>query len=151
VDVAIKDENGCGGFMFDGSRVIGFAHKWSDERDTAKFDVRESTGYVEVLGAVFWFRQFGAFFEKKRLLLFLDNATAVQGIQAAYSKNTPINPLIAAARRIRAKHNITLSTRFLKSELNAIADHLSHLRVLEAHCSEKCLLSETHLSMTLNP
>ena len=96
--------------------------------------VRESTAYLEVLGAVYWFRQFGAFCEKRRLLLFMDNGTAVQGIQAAYSKIAAINPLIAEARKLSAQHHITLRTRFVRTELNEIADHLFYLRIEEARC-----------------
>jgi len=121
--------------MFDGSQVIGFFHKWSDtERDGAFVKMRESTGHLEVLGAKLWFQAFGSHCRAKRLLLFMDNGAAVQGLQAAYSKTASMNPLIAAARRISAEYHITLRTRFARGELNEIADHLSHLRIAEARC-----------------
>ena len=133
VDASTKD--GCGGIMYDGTEVHGFIHLWSDEERRQAF-VKEalSTGALELMGVVHWFKRFGSRCCSKRLLLLVDNSAAVTGLEAAYSKTESLSPSILEARRCCAHSFITLRVRYINSCLNTIADHLSHNREAEARC-----------------
>ena len=125
---------GCGGFLFLHGKLIGFLHKWTQEdRDRSFVVQRESTGALELLGAIHWARRFASRCKALRLLLEMDNESSTIGLQAGYSENQTLMDLIGRCRIRFARNHVVLRVNHVKGDrFNLIADHLSHGRVSQA-------------------
>jgi hypothetical protein len=135
VDASTKD--GFGGVFLDRSSgaFLGFSRQMSEEERALSFrDSRESTAYLELLGILEWLMFFAPRCEGRRVLLMVDNSTALRAVNQSYSKTESLAPLILTARRAISDHFISLRTRYIHTSLNAIADALSHLQVEVALC-----------------
>ena len=121
---------GCGGFIYDGTTLHGFMHRWdAAERELAACRVRESTGVFEVLGAVYWLQLFGARCRAQRVQLEMDSDAGVQALTKAFSDRPAMLDCVAAARLLCADNFLCVRWRHVKGDVyNAIADHLSHGR-----------------------
>ena len=121
---------GCGGFIFDGSSMYGFMHRWDKrERRLAKCKIRESSGVFEVLGAVYWLQLFGARCEAQRVQIEMDSDPGVMALEKAFSVKPAMLGCVSAARLLCADHYMCVRWRQVRGDVyNDIADHLSHGR-----------------------
>jgi hypothetical protein len=144
---------GCGGVVFNVATgaLHGFVHKWTEvERAAALVIEKESTGVYEAKGAAEWFRLFGHMCSKSRLLLLMDNASAVIGVDRAYSKKEGLLVPIREARGVCAEFYITLRVRHVLTSLNPVADALSHDDVPQAQCEARRIFG-TEMMMLSSP
>lgn len=129
---------GCGGVLLcpdgrGGLMMRAFLHKWTAaERERAFVTERESTGILEMEGALRWLSLFASELTGLRVQLELDNASAVLALDSCYSQNSKMMGIVRKFRETMCSHHICLRTRFILSEINAIADALSHGRLEEA-------------------
>lgn len=129
-------EWGCGGIFFDGSRLVGFLHKWDFDDDERAFVAeRKSTGVLEAQGAFLWLSRFGSRCKGLRVLLELDNSSAVLAMDKGYSPTLHMMHFVSAARKVAIDCHIVLRVRHIVGRIfNQIADALSHNNVGKARC-----------------
>jgi len=131
---------GCGGVLLcpgAGGKwaMHAFMHKWTAaDRKRAFVAERESTGVLEMEGAHRWLTFFAHMLEGLRVQLELDNASAVLAISSCYSPSSAMMEVVRTFRTTMCSRRICLRTRFILSEINAVADALSHGREFEARC-----------------
>ena len=125
---------GCGGWCMPSRR--GFRHEWtSAERKAAMRNERESTGMLELMGAVRWIKLFADQCRGRRVLLELDNEAAVRGLESAFSPAGDLLDLIREFKTTCVEFSICVRVRHvLGVPFNAIADALSHNNLGLAQC-----------------
>lgn len=128
-------EWGCGGIIFDGTSLRGYARPWSDaERAEAFVTERESTTFFELLGALEWFRRFGRRCKGKRCQLELDNAASVVALTKMFSPRLALLRVVRAVREQLFVSEACVRVVHVLGRFIAIADRLSHNQVEEARC-----------------
>jgi hypothetical protein len=139
--VDASTEWGCGGWIFDGARLLFFVHEWTqEERKLAFVKLRESTGALELMGARRWIRHFEKACTQKRVQLELDSAPAVLGLAAAYSAKPVLMDQIVACHAACVRSHIILRVRHVVgTRFKIIADLLSHNQIDEAKCRAKAM------------
>lgn len=128
-------EWGCGGVMFDGVKLVGYAREWSaSERKLAFVDLRESTGVFELMGALEWFRHFGGSCKGKRLQLEMDNESAVLALNRLFSPRPAMLDLVRSVRDEMFLLSACVRVVRVLGRFISVADRLSHNRIEDAKC-----------------
>jgi hypothetical protein len=125
---------GCGGFLLQGTTLLGFSWCWTqEERDSCFVTERESTGLMELLGVEHWFDRFAERCAVARLVFCSDHQEAVRSLDTGYSPTPRMMPPVRASRLMCVQWEIVLrACHVVGTRFNQIADHLSHNRLAEA-------------------
>ena len=128
-------EWGCGGVMFDGTKLLGYAQQWSTaDRRKAFVSVRESTGVLELLGSLAWFQRFGASCSGLRCQLEMDNAAAVHTLTKLFSSKPDMMDVARDVRDAMFEASACVRVVHVLGQFIAVADRLSHNLVEKAKC-----------------
>ena len=121
--------------MFDGKSLLGYARPWSDvERSAAFVSSRESTGVLELMGALEWFSRFGGSCGGRRCQLEMDNRSAVHALSKLFSPKPAMMKLVRAVRELLFESSACIRVIHVLGRFIAVADRLSHNLVDEAKC-----------------
>lgn len=128
-------EWGCGGVFFDGNVLDGYARPWTEsERSWAFVAERESTGVLELLGALEWFGRFGCRCRGRRVQLEMDNASAVLALTRLFSPRPAMLEVVRAVREEMFQMGGCVRVVHVLGRFIRIADSLSHNQVDQAVC-----------------
>lgn len=126
---------GCGGVALVDDILWGYAKPWTvAEREFAFVSSRESTGVLELLGALEWFHRFGQFCILKRVQLEMDNEAAVHSLSKLFSPKPNMCSLVRRVRDFLFRVPSCVRVVRVLGMFIKIADALSHNRVAEARC-----------------
>ncbi len=134
-------DDGCGGFClpFTPSACGFFAcyHAWdpSERADAIAHSVssvRESTMFFELLGLLLLLEHFVPFLHGRRVQFECDSEPAIRALSKGFSKKPFCMRLIRRFWLLCASSHITPRFEHILARYNAVADHLSHLRVPQA-------------------
>lgn len=141
---------GCGGWcMAEGTtEAYFFSRPWTDEERAQAFvDKRESTGVLELKAAREAVSTFLLKFERRRILLWMDNEAAVVALEAAYSPKAAMMDEVVHIRRMCVRAGVVLRVRHVRGDVfNLVADSLSHNRIEEAICLAQATLGALSMS-----
>ena len=123
----------------DTRRMMGFFKKWTPKEvevagAKGPDSLRESTGVLECMAALQWFRVFVEQAKGRRVLLEIDNESAAMALGRAYSKTKAMLRCVREVHALAAEHRIDLRVRWIARELNQIADSLSKEDFSAATC-----------------
>lgn len=138
-------EWGCGGLLFDGKQLLGYAREWSaDERKEAFVAQRESTGVFEMMGALEWLRRFRKLCGRRRCQLEMDNVSVVLALTRLFSPKQAMMGLLRDVRGLLFDMHACVRVVHVLGRFIAVADRLSHNDIEGARC-----LAELEFGMPL--
>ena len=149
--------DGCGGFCLpftpSACGFLALYHAWdSSERAAAlghsNTPVRESTLFFELLGLLYLLEHVVVFLHGKRVQFECDSEPAIRALSKGFSKMPLCMGLIRRFWLLCPSHHVTPRFEHILARYNAIADHLSHLRVPQAI---DAALSEFNVGFTVPP
>ena len=136
LDAATRVGHGWGAVYVTEDVLQGTYGAWSDAARTAAVRrERESTGQLEMDALVKWLQEYGPLCEFKRVLLLCDNMAACQCMSKGFSDQGPMEDAVRAARVVVCTYGITLRVMFIPTQLNVVADSLSHMMFTQAKLS----------------
>lgn len=152
VDASTTD--GFGGTFLDetSGTFLAFSRPMTEgERSSSLRATRESTAFLELIAIYEWLQHFAPLCAAKRTLLLTDNATALNAVDHSYSQDDRLAPLVLHIRRLLSTHHILLRTRYILTDLNVVADALSHLQVNKAQCHALLLVGRRFVLLSSPP
>ena len=150
-------DDGCGGFCLPFTpSACGFLacyHAWdayerADASGHSVTSVRESTMFFELLGLLHLLVHFVPFLHGRRVQFECDSEPAIRALIKGFSKKPLCMRLIRRFWLLCASSHITPRFVHILARYNAVADHLSHLRVPQAIAAA---LSEFHVGFSQPP